>query len=101
LLLSAIFLHRLQPVKQSGVIAAFIQIGNQEKDCFVRLLNQLLAIFYRFMDIGSPAQLETVKQLDRIAAQLAEIHNRRIECHDVRADFVLTEDALYACKGGG
>ncbi len=23
------------------------------------------------------------------------------ECHDVRADFVLTEDALYACKGGG
>ena len=23
------------------------------------------------------------------------------ECHDVRADFVLTEDALYGCKGGG
>lgn len=23
------------------------------------------------------------------------------ECHDVRADFVLTEDALYAQKGGG
>ena len=23
------------------------------------------------------------------------------ECHDVRADFVLTEGALYACKGGG
>ena len=23
------------------------------------------------------------------------------ECHDVRADFVLSEDALYGCKGGG